>query len=347
MLTSALGTSFALALILPQTLNGGSALQTHCVQQPSIWVCPRKRMVSVTQAASSISTVAGLSIKGRSETRAKPNQDAFWVHEDLIEGVLSVGVLDGHGKKGHDVAQDLAVRLPSAIAHELVRFEAIGGARDAEWMSEALSSAVARAQAGVLGNKDVLSGTSGSTMVACLLHHESRQLIVGNVGDSRAILGLQADSGEWYGTPLSEEHTTSRHLERQRIDAAQGRIDGNGNVWFGPVGIAMTRALGNGVMKGAGVICDPEIRAAQDLELPSQCSQTKKFTLLATDGVWDVMTNDEAASIVGTSVTAATPPAEGAKLALESLTRECQARWQAGVPIEQDVDDITAVLVLF
>lgn len=334
-------------LVLLKALDAGSALRPHCAQLPSSWrFASARKALADTPEAAPLFTAAGLSVKGQSETRVKPNQDDFWICQDLAEGVLCVGVLDGHGKKGHDVAQDLAARLPREIAHELRRLEATGRERDAAWAAEALAAAVPIAQAGVLGNKEVLSGTSGSTMVACLVLEESRTLVLGNVGDSRAILGLRADSGKWRGSPLSQEHTTCRPEERQRIDAAQSRVDGDGNVWFGPVGIAMTRALGDGVMKGAGVICDPEFTVAQGLGLPSG-GERAAFALLASDGVWDVMANDEAASIVGASLDAATSPAEGAGWALETLVHECRARWQAGLSLEQDIDDATAVLVLF
>jgi len=41
---------------------------------------------------------------------------------------------------------------------------------------------------------------------------------------------------------LSIETTTGVEDERKRIEDGEGRIDGSGNVWYGPVGIAMTRA---------------------------------------------------------------------------------------------------------
>ena len=43
--------------------------------------------------------------------------------------------------------------------------------------------------------------------------------------------------------------------ERARIESCpQARIDGRGNVFWGPVGIAMTRALGDAILLRAGVL---------------------------------------------------------------------------------------------
>ena len=55
----------------------------------------------------------------------------------------------------------------------------------------------------------------------------------------------------------------------------------------------MTRSLGDGHAKRAGVIAEPEIDTM--LFDASDSSVTPKFIVLASDGLWDVMDNSQVA----------------------------------------------------
>jgi serine/threonine protein phosphatase PrpC len=98
---------------------------------------------------------------------------------------------------------------------------------------------------------------------------------------------------------LSIETTTGVEDERKRIEDGEGRIDGSGNVWYGPVGIAMTRALGDSVMTRAGVISTPQVKTL-DLMQEVTCRNIFKIrdcnirVLIGSDGIFDVMSNVEA-----------------------------------------------------
>lgn len=65
-------------------------------------------------------------------------------------------------------------------------------------------------------------------------------------------------------------------------------------VWLKDIdipGLAMTRSFGDEIVRGVGVICDPEIR---EIELEEQ----DKFIVMASDGVWEFMSNREVLEIV-------------------------------------------------
>jgi len=122
----------------------------------------------------------------------------------------------------------------------------------------------------------------GSTAVVALV--APGWVAVANVGDSRAVLG-RAD-GAWEA--LSDDHKPNRPDERQRVEAAGGHvISWNGARVMGV--LAMSRALGDRFLRPY-VIADPEItftrRAAQD-----------EVLVLASDGLWDVVSNGEACAI--------------------------------------------------
>ena len=53
----------------------------------------------------------------------------------------------------------------------------------------------------------------------------------------------------------------------------------------------MSRSFGDEIVRNVGVICDPEIR---EIELEEQ----DKFIIMASDGVWEFMSNREVLEIV-------------------------------------------------
>ncbi|KAL2493282.1 Protein phosphatase 2C 16 [Abeliophyllum distichum] len=108
----------------------------------------------------------------------------------------------------------------------------------------------------------------------------SSHIVVANCGDSRAVLyrGKEAIA-------LSSDHKPNREDEYARIEASGGKvIQWNGHRVFGV--LAMSRSIGDRFLK-PWIIPEPEVmfvpRARED-----EC------LVLASDGLWDVMTNEEA-----------------------------------------------------
>eukprot|EP00586_Coscinodiscus_wailesii_P021600 CAMPEP_0172516784 /NCGR_PEP_ID=MMETSP1066-20121228/279080_1 /TAXON_ID=671091 /ORGANISM="Coscinodiscus wailesii, Strain CCMP2513" /LENGTH=311 /DNA_ID=CAMNT_0013298415 /DNA_START=59 /DNA_END=991 /DNA_ORIENTATION=- len=249
---------------------------------------PTDNATPINSTATPPNNVGIFNRPGKDPDRAgKVNQDAHFhlschVHNltksppAAAKNVTFVGVMDGHGTKGHVVTTYLRERLPFHLA-ELSRSAL--PPRDAHhYESRYLPPTLFRdrlssilAQSFELSHDDarhdpnVPAGRSGTTCVVAAHSPDTDELYVANVGDSRAVLFCRRrrrDGGgeEWGVVPLSETTTTaSRVEERRRIENGEGRIDGNGNVWYGPVGIAMTRALGDAVMLRAGVVPTPEV----------------------------------------------------------------------------------------
>jgi len=174
--------------------------------------------------------------------------------------------------------------------------------------------------------KDALDGT---TMILCLLWPEdvgraqgkSRcRLLVANLGDSRAVICRQ--QGQHLGSfRLSEDHKPGRPDEQQRIEGNGGVVDMQG-VWRvftpGPAtfggrsllwGLAVSRAFGDLLMKepqrygctncsGALVSAMPEITTC-GLNVSED-----RFLVLACDGIWDVLSDEEAISVCSEHKTA-------------------------------------------
>lgn len=124
--------------------------------------------------------------------------------------------------------------------------------------------------------------------------------------------------------------------ERARIEQGEGRVDDNGNVWYGPQGIAMTRSLGNAVMLRAGVVPTPFVKSVQ---LEQESTSTKDRIIMASDGIWDVLSNDQVAELVEQH-----PDVQDAANALQE---EARLRWIGDLPFidEAKIDDITCIVM--
>ncbi|KAM0000018.1 putative protein-serine/threonine phosphatase [Helianthus debilis subsp. tardiflorus] len=251
--------------------------------------------------------------------RAREMEDEISVKMNLcrpeINGYRTVhyfGVFDGHG--GHQVSTLCKENMHIIMEEELMRVKPTTVNLNSSELDEAWRTAINRTfermdemalnlcQCDGLENYKVCKhhphlSLVGSTAVVVLLTEE--YIIIGNCGDSRAVLGRNGSA-----VPLSIDQKPEREDERKRIEAIGGRIMFAGNVARVEGVLAMTRAIGDRFLKPL-VISEPEYmfmkREAQDVSL-----------ILASDGLWDVLSSElgcEVAQMVvrggGASYTAA------------------------------------------
>jgi protein phosphatase 1L len=128
--------------------------------------------------------------------------------------------------------------------------------------------------------------SDGTTSLVACIHN--RRLYVANAGDCRAVLITQ----DWKSIAMSVDHKPNREDEERRIKKLGGKVVHWGR-WRVQGVLAVSRAIGD-VSLQPYVTCEPEIqeRALVDGE-GGDC-----FLVLASDGIWDVMTNDDAAAVV-------------------------------------------------
>jgi len=146
---------------------------------------------------------------------------------------------------------------------------------------------------------------AGTTANVCFLRGPSRdkmQLITANVGDSRAVLCRGGKA-----VRLSEDHKPDRKDEKRRIEAAGGSVLELGGTARCTKGaewgstrfkipetqllLATSRALGDRELKEANVVsARPEITV-------ENIGRDDFFVILASDGVWDVMSDQEAVDL--------------------------------------------------
>ncbi|CAN8312390.1 unnamed protein product [Cochlearia groenlandica] len=205
------------------------------------------------------------------------------------------GVYDGHG--GAQVADYCHDRIHSALAEEIERIKEelckrnTGQGRQVQW-EKVFVDCYLKVDAEVKGKinrpvddssdrmvlEAVSPETAGSTAVVALVC--SSHIIVSNCGDSRAVLLRGKDS-----MPLSVDHKPDREDEYARIERAGGKVIQWQGARVSGV-LAMSRSIGDEYLEPY-VIPDPEVtfmpRARED-----EC------LILASDGLWDVMSNQEA-----------------------------------------------------
>lgn len=195
------------------------------------------------------------------------------------------GVYDGHG--GSQVANYCRDRMHLALAEEIdfvKEGHTIIKDNCQEQWNKALTNCFLKVDAEV-GGKDSLDPvapeTVGSTAVVALIC--SSHIIVANCGDSRAVLCRGKEP-----MALSVDHKPNREDEYARIEAAGGKvIQWNGHRVFGV--LAMSRSIGDRYLK-PWIIPEPEV-----MFLPR--TKDDECLILASDGLWDVMTNEEACDL--------------------------------------------------
>uniref|UniRef100_A0A8C9LDE9 PPM-type phosphatase domain-containing protein n=1 Tax=Pavo cristatus TaxID=9049 RepID=A0A8C9LDE9_PAVCR len=165
-----------------------------------------------------------------------------------------------------------------------------------------------------------LCSSSGTTCLIALL--SDKELTVANVGDSRGVL-CDKDGN---AIPLSHDHKPYQLKERKRIKRAGGFISFNGS-WRVQGILAMSRSLGDYPLKNLNVVIpDPDILTF-DLD-----KLQPEFMILASDGLWDAFSNEEAVRFIKERLD---EPHFGAKsIVLQSFYRGCP-------------DNITVMVVKF
>ncbi|KAL2346572.1 hypothetical protein Fmac_000572 [Flemingia macrophylla] len=197
------------------------------------------------------------------------------------------GVYDGHG--GSQVANYCRERMHWALAEEIDLVKeglSVETTKDdcRDIWKKAFTNCFLKVDSevgGEVNGESVAPETVGSTAVVAIIC--SSHIIVSNCGDSRAVLCRGKEP-----MALSVDHKPNRDDEYARIEAAGGKvIQWNGHRVFGV--LAMSRSIGDRYLK-PWIIPDPEVTF-----LPR--AKDDECLILASDGLWDVMTNEEVCDI--------------------------------------------------
>nr|XP_027062306.1 probable protein phosphatase 2C 39 isoform X1 [Coffea arabica] len=164
--------------------------------------------------------------------------------------------------------------------------------------------------------KAVDLGKGGSTAVTAILIN-CQKLVVANVGDSRAVLCKNGVAKQ-----LSVDHEPNK--ERQNIENRGGFVSNfPGDVARVDGQLAVARAFGDKSLK-QHLSSEPDV-AVEIID------DDTEFVILASDGIWKVMSNQEAVDCVKDK--------KEARAAAKHLTEEAVAR--------KSSDDISCIVIKF
>jgi len=226
------------------------------------------------------------------------NQDNLCVCS-TIDGLLCVGVFDGHGPEGHLVSQ---------VAAELALQEIRKLTERDELNVEVLHEMFAGIDRGICEHTMVSSLLSGTTVSFAM--KDGDQYWFSHVGDSSIVL-IREEKGEWIAEKISKDHRPSDISEKERIEKNGGVVrnfSGTARVFLEDwttaekiiaekvrsenetyllaerrdllPGLSLSRSLGDELGKIAGISAEPEVFTCQ-LQPPYLGA------LLASDGLWD------------------------------------------------------------
>ncbi|XP_010524855.1 PREDICTED: probable protein phosphatase 2C 73 isoform X2 [Tarenaya hassleriana] len=280
------------------------------------------------------------------------NQDCaiVWEKFGCQEDIIFCGIFDGHGPWGHFVAKHVRNSLPSSLlcnwqetlAHIELNTET-GLESDKKlqpfniWKRSYLKTCSEVDQE--LENQRKIdtfySGTTGLTIV-----RQGEDIYVANVGDSRAVLATVSAEGSLVSVQLTIDFKPDLPQEEERIVRSNGRVfcledePGVQRVWLPDEespGLAMSRAFGDYCIKEYGLVSVPEVTQRR-------ITTRDQFVILATDGVWDVISNQEAVEIVSSV-------SERPKAARRLVEKAVKA-WKKKRP-GFAMDDISAICLFF
>jgi pyruvate dehydrogenase phosphatase len=158
---------------------------------------------------------------------------------------------------------------------------------------------------------------SGSCALLSFYDSNTKLLRVACTGDSRAVLGRRGESGKWVATPLSVDQTGSNPDEEARmrkLHPGEEHVIRRGRVLGG---LEPTRAFGDATYKWSREVSEklkrsffgrtpsellrtPPYVTAEPVVTTTKIQPEKgDFVVMATDGLWEMLTNEEVVGLVG------------------------------------------------
>jgi len=176
---------------------------------------------------------------------------------------------------------------------------------------EALKSGFLECDENMLKDEEMRDDPSGATAVCVLI--KDNKIFCANCGDSRSVSCVGGVVEE-----LSFDHKPSNEEETRRIVAAGGYVElnrVNGN-------LALSRAMGDFIFKrNAKLPAEEQIVTAYPEVIVKDITEDHEFIVLACDGIWDVLSNQEVVDFVRRRIAAKMEPEE----ICEELLNHCLA----------------------
>lgn len=284
-----------------------------------------------------------LTQEGLYKSKETTNQDAMVVEIQYqqVSGQHLFMVLDGHGPNGHNVARFVQQRMPYIIdnaASKSAKKDKVGILKQSYEIVNTM-----------LRNEPFIDDSlSGTTCVTAWF--QDSHVYLANAGDSRAVLGTANPRGDVVAMDLTHDQTAFRADERARVIKAGARImtsgEKDGQAFYNSAdeytaddpprcylqkctlpGTAFTRSIGDTIAEMVGVVSTPEV-------LVHKLAHADRFLILASDGVWEFISSQEAVDLV---VTCDNP--------YEAAHKLIEMAWKLWLQFDTRIDDITVIVI--
>jgi serine/threonine protein phosphatase PrpC len=224
-----------------------------------------------------------ISLQGKRPT----NEDQHIVMENIngknsqINNINLFAIFDGHGGPGVSkfMKDNIGRYFFSKKYEKLIS--------DKKHFDKYINAVFMKLQSKLTKNHPIIAKKSGSTSLVVVQQVVKNELIIYliNLGDCRAVLCNQ------YNLPqqLTKDHKPYTLEERMRINKLGGKVVWDGYEWR--VGnLSLSRAMGD-------VDTDPFVSHEPEI-FKYKISSRDKYLVMACDGLWDVLSNQEVINFV-------------------------------------------------
>ncbi|KAK9276914.1 hypothetical protein L1049_006452 [Liquidambar formosana] len=209
------------------------------------------------------------SLKGKKKFMEDTHKIVSLSHGNLNKGFF--GVYDGHG--GKKAAEFVAENLHTNVLQMVEN--CVGNTAKEEAV-----------KAGFLKtDQDFLRQGLGSGACCVTALIEEKEIVVSNLGDCRAVL---CRSG--VAEALTEDHRAEREDERKRIENKGGYVEIHRGAWRVHGILSVSRSIGDAHLKD-WVSAEPDTKILH-------LTPDMEFLVLASDGLWEEVGNQEAVDTV-------------------------------------------------
>ena len=267
-----------------------------------------------------------------------------------------VGIFDGHGENGHYSSHYVSQQLPRMLANGL--------STKAEDDVTAIRKLLTDSFLEVDSNVDELAGAprdamvvSGSTAIVAL--KRGHMLHIANTGDSLAfVVRRDRSTGATEIVYRTKQHKPDLPEERERIEGKGGEVlmppawavgdsprvltpltEEEEDLGVPPIGLAMSRSIGDRELKNVGVTAEPTIDAIDIESLVAKGGDY--FVVASTDGLYDHVPPETLAERLGGSISSQRLLLS----AMEELIMEASNVWLQLMQGEVYRDDISLSVV--
>ena len=217
---------------------------------------------------------------------------------------------------------------------------------DNEIVHESVSK-VLKANSKLVAAELLAPALSGSCALLSFYDSNSKLLRVACTGDSRAVLGRRGEKGKWVATPLSVDQTGSNPDEAARmrkLHPGEENVIRNGRVLgglepsraFGDASYKWTREVSERLKQSffgrtpSQLLRTPPYVTAEPVVTTTKIDPSKgDFVVMATDGLWEMLSNEEVVGLVGQWIEKQSENGNG-KTWASMFTSQ-----QKGLPVEQ------------